>query len=261
MQNDEKKTAHWGLNERETLAFCQIGGLSFASVNVPRAADLLWQAAQEKRSCAVFTAGAVMAAASRQRKNDLLRKADLLLPDGRGLFAAARLSGAHLGAVCPGIDLGERLLAMGNEKGARFFFYGGKPSVAHRAAEKMMARYPALVIESAHGYAEAPLARMQEFSPCFVFVCLGFPRQEEWILKNLHSLSCPMLGLGGSFDVWSGDIARAPRAFRRLGLEWLWRSVREPRRIPRLFPLLPYFCGIARESVLQKFQKKREKHP
>jgi len=238
--------------------------LGYSTLSLEEAAVLVLRAAREGRALSVFTPGATVAAAAQKDGTllSLLKQADLLLPDGVGCALASRLAGAgELGTVA-GIELAERLLSLAAKEGMRIFFYGGKGGVALRAAERMLRKYPNLKIACADGYGEDPIEKITAFRPQLLFVCLGFPRQERWIASHKPILSCPALGLGGTFDVWSGDLRRAPPLIRRMGLEWLWRTLRQPRRLARLLPLPRYFAACARAGALrflQNFQKKRKK--
>lgn len=238
--------------------------LDYSALTLEETAALILRAAREGRALSVFTPGATLAAAAQRDTAllSLLKQADLLLPDGVGCSLASRLAGAGRLKAIAGIELAERLLSLAAKEGMRIFFYGGKGGVALRAAERMLRKYPNLKIACADGYGEDPAAEIAAFRPQLLFVCLGFPRQERWIVSHQPILSCPALGLGGTLDVWSGDLRRAPRFFRLAGLEWLWRTVRQPRRFTRLLPLPRYFSACARAGTrrfLQNFQKKRKK--
>lgn len=191
----------------------------------------------------IFTPNTAMLAQSiRDSKTAaLLRCADLLLPDGIGVIAISRLLGSPLPTRIAGIDMAEYILALAAKKGLRVFLLGGKPGVAERAATKLKRKYPKLKIcGTHHGYfgshreeRHCLLAQLHEARPQILFACLGFPKQEAWLLKNRQFLSDLRLGmgLGGSLDVWSGDKKRAPTLLGAMGLEWLWRALREPRRL------------------------------
>ncbi len=184
----------------------------------------------------------------------LLLGADLLLPDGVGVTLAARLSGTPLPDRITGIDTAEWLLRYGAKRGYSFYFLGGKKGIAQDAARRMTARIPSLrVIGTHHGYFEKTgaenakvLADVQTAKPDILFVCFGFPAQERWIAENLPFLPSVKLamGLGGTLDVWSGNVKRAPKAVRVMGMEWLWRAVREPKRLKEL-AVLPQFLITA----------------
>jgi N-acetylglucosaminyldiphosphoundecaprenol N-acetyl-beta-D-mannosaminyltransferase len=238
--------------------------LTYSDLSVPTAAKYILSHAGECNSLAVFTPGATVAAAASRdsRLASLLDGGDLLLPDGVGCPVAARLCGERLKNVTPGISLGEALMPLAAQNGMRVFFYGGEEGIAEQAAAHFKNRYPNLEIACASGFGADPAPLVRAFAPGLVFVCLGFPRQEKWILAHKEELSCPCLGLGGSFDVWSGKLRRAPRLVRRLRLEWLYRTLKEPRRIPRLFPLPLYFARCACQGarkLLQTLQKRKRK--
>ena len=189
----------------------------------------------------VFTPNLEMLASAREdpTRRALLLRADLLIPDGIG---AVLLSGGRIGRRIPGIELGERLLAEAADHGYRVALLGGRPGVAARAARKLRKTHAGLRIVFTHdGYfGENELPRVTETlrrtSPELLFVCTGFPRQELLLTRVADGLPTLRLGicLGGSLDVWSGTVRRAPRPFRLIGLEWLWRTLRDPSRLPRL---------------------------
>ncbi len=193
---------------------------------------------------------------------NILNRAALVLPDGVGVTTAARLFGVRL-CRFPGIDFAEGLLAAAPPEGYRLFLLGGREGVAARAAVLLSHRYPRVkVVGVHHGYfangeeAAAAAAEIAAASPDLLFVCLGSPRQEEWMAA--HPLPCLALGLGGALDVWSGDVRRAPRLFRRLGLEWLFRLLSDPRRWRRALAL-PLFLGAVLRARLSLFSQTARK--
>lgn len=175
----------------------------------------------------------------------LLNSSDIRLPDGVGIYLCALLGGMRPPARTTGIDCAEALLSLAKKRGYSVFLLGGKRGVARRAATKLRRRYRALkVVGTHHGYFDkrqgadennSVIRIINEARPDVLFVCFGFPLQERWISENISSLPSVKLamGLGGSLDVWSGDIRRAPSWMRDCGLEWLWRFTREPRRLLR----------------------------
>ena len=232
------------------LPVCSVLGLPYCTLSEKSIVQHLLSAALARRPAAVFTPGATVAAKS-ARSEDLRRvllSADMLLADGYGCLLAARLAGRRLPARTAGIDIAQALLAAADAHALRVFLYGGKEGVAERAAQKLGERYPHLAFATADGYGDDPICEISRFSPHLVFVCLGAERQERWILSHKAALSAVCLGLGGSLDVWSGDVRRAPLFLQRLGLEWAWRTLKEPRRALRLLPLPAYFakCLLSR---------------
>jgi N-acetylglucosaminyldiphosphoundecaprenol N-acetyl-beta-D-mannosaminyltransferase len=192
----------------------------------------------------------MLLAASKDRElRKLLNSSELNIPDGVGVRLAARLRGVRLESMS-GIDIAEELLSVAASEGCRVFFLGAKRGVAEKAAENMRVRYSTLQICGVHhGYFDKSgaenvdvLKKIRAAAPDILFVCFGFPAQEKWITDNLASLPSVKLamGLGGSLDVWSGNIRRAPLLVQKAGLEWLWRTVLEPKRA-RIFLDIPRF--------------------
>ncbi|MCL2933539.1 MAG: WecB/TagA/CpsF family glycosyltransferase [Trichodesmium sp. MAG_R03] len=179
------------------------------------------------------------------QKNSLLAKmicqADLVIPDGAGVVLYLRLKGKSI-QRCPGIELAESLLWQAPKQNPDnlVFFYGGSPGVAMKAAETWQEKVPLLSIASQHGYLSSAeekelLQTLAQLQPRLIFVALGVPRQELWIAENKHI--CPQaiwIGIGGSFDIWTGVKERAPAWFCNNSLEWLYRLYQEPWRWRRM---------------------------
>ncbi|MBQ9784848.1 MAG: WecB/TagA/CpsF family glycosyltransferase [Clostridia bacterium] len=198
----------------------------------------------------VFTPNALMLDACRrdERMARLLNGASLSLPDGAGVMLAAKRQKTPLCERVAGIEFGEALCETAARDGLRVFLLGGKAGVAERAAEALRARFKGLCICGTHwGYFDRMgeenqrvLAEIRESRADVLLVCMGFPVQETWITENRAALSQlrTVAGLGGSLDVWAGNVRRAPRVLSRMGLEWAWRMAREPRRLRGLPALL-----------------------
>lgn len=197
----------------------------------------------------------------RARRDPLLRRAyrqaDLVTPDGVGIVWASRSLGFPLEERVSGIDLMERLFRRGAARGYRFFFLGARPGVAQAAAERLKKRYPGLrVVGAHHGYftaREEPLLleEIHAAGPDVLLVGLGVPKQELWMLRHREALRVPVVvGVGGSFDVWSGRAVRAPGGWQRLGLEWLWRLLHEPRRAGKAFAIPPFMALVLLRRAL-----------
>ena len=207
---------------------------------------------KEKSQIAIFTPNIEMLEASRKSKRykDLLNSGDLLLPDGSGLLLVAKILGQKLYETVAGIDLGEKLLEEADKGSLRVFLLGGRPDVAEKAAENIQKRLKNLKIcGTHHGYISndaemrALIEKINGSRADIVFVCMGFPRQETFVSQNRQKLPDVriFLCLGGSLDVWSGNLRRAPKLFRAARAEWLWRIMREPSRLPRFLASLSVF--------------------
>ncbi|MDQ0338499.1 N-acetylglucosaminyldiphosphoundecaprenol N-acetyl-beta-D-mannosaminyltransferase [Caldalkalibacillus uzonensis] len=181
----------------------------------------------------------------------LKHKATLLIPDGFGLIIAAIILGESRLSRVTGIQLFEKLLDYANEEGKRVFFFGGKPEVNHRLIKVVSQRYPNLIIAGhQHGYEKDHgmiLSKINEVKPDFLFVALGSPRQEKWIAKYFDNLPVYVaMGVGGSFDVLTGYVKRAPKWMQKIGLEWLYRLYKQPSRYRRMLRLPLFLWRVIR---------------
>lgn len=177
-----------------------------------------------------------------QAAREAVKGADLVLADGVGILYGARILGRPLKTRVTGMDLSAALLSQLRDADNSLYLLGAKPGVAEEAARRLEKDYPGLKIAGTHdGYfqEDAPvLQAIRGSGASVVFVCLGAPRQEKWMARNRRQLpGVLMIGLGGALDVLSGQVRRAPAGFQRLGLEWLYRLIREPRRIGRMMKL------------------------
>ncbi len=191
----------------------------------------------------------LVAARSDPAFHAVLERASLAVPDGVGLLLAARYLGAPLLERVAGIDL---LTSFCAQTRASVFFLGAAEGVAGRAVEALRSSYPTLHVAGTYAGSarkedeEEILARIRGSGASVLFVAYGAPAQDLWIARMLPRLPHikVAMGVGGSFDFLAGVQRRAPLWMRRLGLEWLWRLLAEPRRIGRIcravlhFPLL-----------------------
>ena len=196
----------------------------------------------------------VMRAQKDKKFKKILNSADLLLADGVGITIASRLLGDPLPERITGIDTGELTLAYAAERGIPIFLLGAKPGVAERAAHEIRARYSDIRIVGAHhGYFEkagsqndAVIQKINDSGAEVLIVCFGAPLQETWISENKRHLKSVRLylALGGALDVWANDVHRAPKIFQRIGLEWLWRIIKEPRRAGFILKMPPFLYKV-----------------
>lgn len=183
----------------------------------------------------------------------LLNEADLAVADGIGVIYAAKILGRPLREKVTGIGLAAGLCERLAKKGGKLFLLGAKPGVAEQAGENLRASYPGLTVCGVHdGYFQddTPVVEQIRRSEAdVVFVCLGAPKQEEWMARNGAECGAKLLlGLGGSLDVLAGQVKRAPESWQKLGLEWLYRLIKQPARIGRMarLPLVLVDAAAAR---------------
>lgn len=182
-----------------------------------------------------------------QKDKDLmhiLQEADMVVPDGIGVVWASKYSEIRLTERVAGYDLTQNLMAELAATEATFYFFGGAPGVASTAARRMMKKYPGLQVVGVHnGYfdekEEKKIIRdIKTKSPSILLVGLGAPKQEKWIYENMRLVGAKIaIGVGGSFDVMAGNVKRAPKIFRKLGLEWFHRLITQPTRWKRMLRL------------------------
>lgn len=173
---------------------------------------------------------------------DKLSEAELVLPDGIGIIYAAKILGRPLKGRAPGVDFAQGLMEKLAGTGKKFFLLGAKPGVAEKAAARLGEQYPGLNVCGVHdGYfqEDAPVVEaIRESGADVLFVCLGAPKQENWMAKNGTGTGVHLaIGLGGALDVFAGEVARAPERWQRLGLEWLYRLLHQPSRLGRMMKL------------------------
>jgi N-acetylglucosaminyldiphosphoundecaprenol N-acetyl-beta-D-mannosaminyltransferase len=178
----------------------------------------------------------------------ILNAADLVTPDSIGVVWASQRFGAPVPERVPGVDTMEALCALAARDGRRVYLFGAAPGVAEMAARNLSVKYPGLlVVGTRNGFFtpdEEPtiIADIRAARPDMLFVAFGIPRQEKWIAKNLAATGAKLgMGVGGSFDAFAGIVKRAPAPIRRIHMEWLWRTLSNPKKI-RKAATLPRFA-------------------
>lgn len=248
------------------MEIINIRGVNFCNVTLDEAADwvstVLADSPEQPRAVYTPNSEIVQLCIEQNEYYDLINSADLIIPDGIGVIKASRILGTPLKEKVAGVELGERTLAIAADKGYSVYFLGAKPGVAEQAAAKMKEKYPTLTVAGIRdGYFkkegeenEAVLSEIRAAAPDVLYVCLGVPAQEKWIAANRSALS-PVklcLALGGSLDVWAGNVKRAPKIFIKLGLEWFYRLCCEPRRIGRMMKLPKFLFGTYADRERRK---------
>jgi len=192
-------------------------------------------------------------------------EADLVLADGMPLLWASRVLGDRIIEKVSGSDLLPRLCEAAAERGLSVYFLGGLPGAAERCAERLVARFPRLRVAGVgcppRGFEHDPEANagviraIVEAGPDLLFVGLGTPKQELWIRRHREEIAVPVtLGVGAAIDFAAGMVKRAPRWMQRLGLEWCYRLVKEPRRLWRRYILQdsPFLWHVLVHSVRRR---------
>jgi N-acetylglucosaminyldiphosphoundecaprenol N-acetyl-beta-D-mannosaminyltransferase len=232
-------------------------------VDESTAIELIEGAWQNNQALHVVTINAEMVVASQKDKelDRIIRNANLVVPDGAGVVWALRLAEAKNSKVqrLPGIELAASSLASAARLGKEVALIGGRPEVMNKLIEDLPKLHPGIKIAAyQNGFydkseEQSILERMAETRPRLILVALGVPKQEFFIDHYKHLFpQAVMIGVGGSFDVWTGFVKRAPLTFQKFHCEWLYRLLKEPWRLSRMAQSLPNFAWQALAEVLAK---------
>lgn len=185
---------------------------------------------------------------------DKLNSADVSLPDGMGLLAAALVLGRPLKSRIAGVDFIEMLCRDCREKPVSMGFLGAGAGIAEQAAQRLKKKYPwieIVFVGEEWDFQKRVLSRPTSID--ILFVAFGHPKQEEWIYENLPQLPVKVaMGVGGAFDYLSGAVPRAPKILRTVGLEWLFRLLIQPWRFKRQLALITFILLVIKEKLIGK---------
>ena len=179
-------------------------------------------------------------------------RADLVEVDSAPLIYFAKLLGLHGKAFhrCTYLDWRDHFWSLVDRNGWRVMYIGGEPKVVERARGRLAYEYPNADIKVRDGFFIATpgsrdnavvVEQVKAFDPHILFVGMGMPRQELWILDNLDALpNCAVFSVGAAFDYEAGEQKAAPRWMGRMGIEWLFRLLHDPRRLARRYLIEPW---------------------
>lgn len=187
---------------------------------------------------------------------NVLRHSELVVADGVGIKIALKLKGVNQERI-GGVDYSRSLIEMCARNNLRLALLGAKEEVINTVCQKLKCEFENLNIVFSHnGYfndENAILNEIKKACPQVLLCALGAPKQEFIIYRLKEMLQgCTMVGVGGSFDVFAGCVQRAPIMWQKLGLEWLYRTIKQPERFRRIFPTLPIFLF---ESIIDSIKK------
>jgi N-acetylglucosaminyldiphosphoundecaprenol N-acetyl-beta-D-mannosaminyltransferase len=206
----------------------------------------------QKTFCVAVNPIKICHARSDLKLKQLINSAHIHICDGIGTALAGRiLYGKKIGRIT-GVQLFHELITRAEKEGLKVFLLGASHNVNKRACESLLARHPNLQIVGRHsGYfnGNGKVVRMINSSGAdMLFVAMGSPRQEHWIAEHIDVLKAPFLmGIGGTLDVVSGHVKWAPKVFRRTGMEFIYRLIKEPKRIKQQ-KVLPKFVWLVLKS-------------
>lgn len=234
-----------------------IMGVRIDNKNMNEVMDTVKMKLAEKKQYTIYTPNTeiIMMCLKDEEFKELLNRSDINIPDGVGLIYASKIKKHPLKEKVAGYDLSVNLLKLANDQGLKLFVVGGKPGVAEAAMKNVHEEYPNIKIVGAqHGYFKGThlgqggheeelkvLEAISKAEPDILFVGFGAKKQEQWIEYNKDKINAKIIiGNGGTLDGLAGNVKRAPTIFIKLGLEWFYRLIKEPKRIKRQI-LLPAF--------------------
>ena len=221
-------------------------GVGVDTYTMEEAANVLVSAMDKDTPFSVYTPNSeiILYAYHNQDYLNIINRGNMITPDGIGVVYASKILKCPLKERVGGFDLANMVLGKIAGTGKRVYLFGGRPGVAENAAKNICKLYPGTEIcGMADGYFDAEkeqeiIANIRQKKPDLLFVCLGFPKQETWIDTHKDQLGAKVLmGIGGSLDVFAGTVKRAPVGFQKLGLEWLYRLLKQPSRFIRMLAL------------------------
>jgi N-acetylglucosaminyldiphosphoundecaprenol N-acetyl-beta-D-mannosaminyltransferase len=239
------------------IPYTELYGVRVSRMGMDETVDYLSDAIKQRRPNQVVTVNPIMIMAGLDDPAymKVLQNAELLVPDGTGVVWAAKYIGQPVAERVPGIDLVSRLMDIGQHEGWRVYMLGTTPETIQAAADRIRERFPnLLIVGTRDGYFadhedEEIIADILEAKPDILLVGRAATNQEPWIGKYKDQLNIPvMMGVGGSFDVISGKLTRAPRLFQKFGLEWLHRLILEPYRYKRMLILPKFVMKVVRDK-------------
>ncbi len=232
-------------------------GVDFIDTTLERMIEKLSGHVQKNERTFVVTANPEIVLYAYEDKNykKYLDKANYITADGIGIVKAAGLLGHPLPERVTGFDMFMKLLKLANEKRLSIYLLGAQAEVLNTAIVKISNQFPSInIVGSHHGFfdwnAETIPNEIKRLEPDFVFVALGCPRQEKWISENIHKFNKGVfMGIGGSFDVLAGAVKRAPIAWQKLNIEWLYRLLQQPTRWRRMLALPNFAIKVLKQKV------------
>ncbi|RKD30079.1 WecB/TagA/CpsF family glycosyltransferase [Thermohalobacter berrensis] len=251
-------------------SFIKIMDVKINNITLKKAVDKVNKFLNGKDTKVIYTPNTevVMIAKDDDKLKTILNDGDLTIPDGIGLVYASKIKKRPLAERVTGYDLSVEMIKLANKKGYSLFLLGGEKGVAKRASERLKNIYPNLNIAGVHhGYFKGThigyknhedekkvIEIINKSNADILFVGFGAPKQEKWIHENKDKLNCKVIiGNGGTIDVLAGKVKRAPKVYQKLGLEWLYRLIKEPWRIKRqmVLPLFMLHVLFSRKNIVK----------
>lgn len=236
---------------------------------------LKWARARASKIICLANVHMIMEAYWNQEFASVLQTADLVAPDGMPLVWMLKQMGAYSQDRVAGMDVFIRLCELSQLSQVSIFFLGSHAAVLERMRQRLEHEFPKLEIAGMEPLPFRPLTATEDEAVIdkinrsgagLLFVCLGCPKQEYWMVQHQHKIQAVMIGVGAVFPIYAGLQKRAPLYVRQSGLEWLYRLIQEPQRLwHRYSQTIPPFIWLAlqelfSQKLLEGFQAIREPH-
>ncbi len=243
----------------------RIWGLDFHAVDMEQTLDYLEQVIYQRQPSYAVTANLnyAMLCAKNSRLAAFTKNSALTLCDGMPILWRSKLNETKLPERVAGSDLIYRLAERCSKRKLRVYFYGASEGIAELAAKTLKSLYPRLLVAGVQcppfracssDELRNQIARIKQSKPDLLLVALGQPKGEYWIEDHLEELGVPLtIQLGASFDFVAGNAARAPKLVQKIGMEWLYRTLKDPQRLaPRYFANFLFLVKILRQEMIEK---------
>lgn len=229
----------------------EIFGVQFDNYTIQEAVEKAMASLESGKPFVIATPNPEIVESARKDSEykEILNSSDIVTPDGIGIVYASKLLKGNIKERAAGFDIVCGIIENLDKRAGSVFLFGSKPQVAEAAADNLRTKYKNLVIAGCrNGYFTDDteiIEAIKDAKPDLLLVCLGAPKQEKWINKNKDILNAKILvGAGGTLDVIAGNVKRAPDVFIKLGLEWFYRLVKEPKRIGRMIKLPLFLVDV-----------------
>ena len=226
--------------------------INFVNQRFDQVVEILFSGIKSNRKSFIVTANPeiVMYAREHPDYKKIIQSADMIVPDGYGIILASKILSTPIMERVAGYDIMVRLLELGNESKLKIYLLGGREETNQKAVANIHNNYPHIqIVGRHHGFFDweksTVTADIKAANPDVVFVALGFPKQEQWIAKNIDQFSNGLfMGVGGSIDVLAGEVQRAPRIWQKMNLEWFYRLISQPSRWRRMLAIPRFLVQI-----------------
>ena len=235
----------------------EILGVGIDKVNSQQALEKIGEFIASGQPHQIVTANAeiIYQASKNEKMRHVINNAQMVTADGSGVVWASRQLGEPLEQRVTGIDLVNSICEQSAKDKWKIYILGSAPGVAAAAAVNIRNKFPGCnIVGTHHGYFNAKeekqiLAELEQLKPDVLFVALGAPKQEYWIAGHLAELGIPVgMGIGGSMDVLSGNVKRAPKWMQKMSLEWLYRLLIQPTRFKRVLALPKFMLAVKKQA-------------